>query len=58
MSVNDARFGVFKVMKIQVEFFCVVTPCSVAVGYESFGGTFCFHLQATLRGIETQEIST
>jgi hypothetical protein len=32
-------------VKIQVEFFCVVTLCSVAVGYQRFGGPCCFHFQ-------------
>jgi hypothetical protein len=30
-KVSDARFEVFTVVKIQVEVFCVVTLCSVAV---------------------------
>jgi hypothetical protein len=30
---------------IQVEFFRVVTPCSVVVGYQYFGTPFCLHLQ-------------
>jgi len=29
---------VFTVVKSKVEFFCVVTPCSVAVGYLCFRG--------------------
>jgi hypothetical protein len=32
--------------KLKVEVFWVVIQCSVAVGYQSFGGPFCFHLQA------------
>jgi hypothetical protein len=31
--------------KIQVEEFWVVTPCSVAIGYQRFGGLCCLHLQ-------------
>jgi len=30
------RFEVFTVLKIQFELFWVVTPCSVAVGYQLF----------------------
>jgi hypothetical protein len=29
----------------QVEFFCVVTPYSVLVGYQRFRGPYCLHLQ-------------
>jgi len=32
-------------MKIQVQVFWIVTPRSVAVGYQRFGGTCCLHLQ-------------
>jgi hypothetical protein len=32
------RFEVFTVVKIQVEVFWVVIPCSVAVRYQCFGG--------------------
>jgi hypothetical protein len=31
-------------MMIQVEVFWVVMPCSIVVGYRSFGGPYCFHL--------------
>jgi len=31
---------------IQIEFFCVVTPCSVVVRYQHFGGLCCFHPRA------------
>jgi hypothetical protein len=31
---------------VQVEVFWVVTPCSVAVGYQHFRGPCCLHLQA------------
>jgi hypothetical protein len=33
-------------VKVQVEVFCVVTLCSVVVGYKSFGGPCCLHLQS------------
>jgi len=33
MLLFEARFEVFKVMKIQVAIFWVVTPCSDVVGY-------------------------
>jgi hypothetical protein len=29
----------------QVEFFWILTPCSVVVGYQRFGGPCCLHLQ-------------
>jgi hypothetical protein len=32
-------------MKIKVEVFWAVTPCSVVVGYQRFGGLYCSHLQ-------------
>jgi hypothetical protein len=30
---------------VQMEFFLVVTPCSVVVGYQRFRGPCCLHLQ-------------
>jgi len=38
----DARFEVLTAMKILVE---VVTPRSVAVRFQCFGGPWCLHLQ-------------
>jgi hypothetical protein len=38
-------FEVFTVVRIQVDVFWVVTPCSVAVGYQRFRGPSCLHLQ-------------
>jgi len=38
------RFEVFTVVKIQVEVFWVVMPCSVVAGHQQFGGTCCLHL--------------
>jgi len=29
--------------KIQIEVFCVVTPCIVMVGYQQFGAPCCIH---------------
>jgi hypothetical protein len=34
-------------VKIQVEVFWVVMPCSVVAGYQRFGGPCCLHLQGT-----------
>jgi len=31
-------------VSVQVEV-CVMTPCSVVVGYQRFRGPYCFHLQ-------------
>jgi hypothetical protein len=33
----------------QVEVFCVVTPCSVVVGYQHFRGLCCLHLQGEVK---------
>jgi hypothetical protein len=41
----DARFEAFMAVKIRVEFFCIVTLCSVVVGYQRFRGPGCLHLQ-------------
>jgi len=46
-ETNPARFEGFKEMKIQVGVFWVVALCSVAVGYQHFGGPYCLHLTAT-----------
>jgi hypothetical protein len=35
---NNARFEVFMTVKIQVEVFWAVTPCSVTVRYQCFRG--------------------
>jgi hypothetical protein len=32
-----------------VEVFWVVTPFNVTVGYQTFGGQFCFHLQGDVK---------
>jgi hypothetical protein len=37
-------------VKIQVDIFWVVTPCSVVVGYQPFGEPCCFHLQGEVNG--------
>jgi len=29
----------------EIEFFCVVMPCSVVVGYKRFGAPCCLHFQ-------------
>jgi len=38
-------FEIFTAVKIQVEFFWVIMPCSVVVGYQCFRGPCCCHLQ-------------
>jgi len=40
-----ARSEVFTAVKIRVEFFWIVTSCSVVVGNQRFGGPYCLHLQ-------------
>jgi hypothetical protein len=37
-------------MKFQAEVFWVVTPKSVVVGYQHFGGPCCLHLQCEVNG--------
>jgi len=37
--------SVFIAVKIRVEIFWVVAPCSVVVGYQRFGHPCCLHLQ-------------
>jgi hypothetical protein len=36
---------VYTAVKVQVEVFWVVIPCSTAVGYQRFGRPCCLHLQ-------------
>jgi hypothetical protein len=38
-------FEAFTALIFQVEVFCVVTRCSVVVGYQRFRGPCCLHLQ-------------
>jgi hypothetical protein len=40
----DATFGVFTAVKIQVDVFWVLTPCSVVVGYQRFRDPRYLHL--------------
>jgi hypothetical protein len=37
-------------VKIKVEVLLVVMPCSVAIGYQCFGGPCCLHLQGEVNG--------
>jgi hypothetical protein len=41
--MSDTIFEVFRAVKIHVNAFWVVTLCSVAVGYQYFGGPCCLH---------------
>jgi hypothetical protein len=43
-------------VKLQVEVFRVVTPRSVVVGYQCFGGPFCLHLQVITRRHNPEEL--
>jgi hypothetical protein len=54
-SESFARFWVFTVVKIQVEVFWDVMPCSVVVGYQHFGGPYCLHLQGGDGGSKVQQ---
>jgi hypothetical protein len=49
-------FEVFMMVKIQVEVFWVVTPCNVAVGYQCFGGSCCFHLEGEVEAVGSPEM--
>jgi hypothetical protein len=52
----DARFEVFTAVKIQVQVYWVLTPCSVVVGYRRFGGYWCVPA-TTLRVVTTVKTS-
>jgi hypothetical protein len=43
------KFEVFTAEKVLIEVFWFVTPCNVAVGYQSSGGQRCLRLHFTLR---------
>jgi hypothetical protein len=42
--MSDVRFEVFMAVKMQVEVFWVVMPCSYAAGYQCFRKPCCLHL--------------
>jgi hypothetical protein len=42
-------YGIQRFITVQVEVFWFVTPCSVAIGYQCFGGPCCLHLHFTLK---------
>jgi hypothetical protein len=42
----------------QVEVFCVVTSCSVVVGYRRFVSQCCLHLQGEVTGVSHSHIIT
>jgi len=44
-TFRTQSFEVRTAMKIQVEVFCAVTPRSVVIRYQLFGGSCCLHLQ-------------
>jgi hypothetical protein len=46
----NARCEVLVVVRIQVEFFCIVKPCSVMVGYQHFRGPCCLYVQVEVTG--------
>jgi len=58
MYVEYARFEVFTAVKIQVQVFWVVMPCSVAVRYRCFGGPCCFHLGGEVKMSEARSRET
>jgi hypothetical protein len=60
-ELTSLRFEVFTAVKIQAEVFWVVTPCSVAVGYQRFGGIVVLRNvdpTAALQSVTTQKTST
>jgi len=44
IKINFASSEAFTAVTFQVELFWVVTPCSVAEGYQRFGGPCCLQL--------------
>jgi hypothetical protein len=44
LETFGTRFEVSAAVRIQVEVFWVVTPYSIVVGYQRFGGPCCFPL--------------
>jgi hypothetical protein len=54
---TDGRFEAFTAVMFLVEVFWVVTPCSVVVGYQRFGGPSCLHLQGNDRTPTTVQFS-
>jgi hypothetical protein len=56
--ISDASFQAFKAVMFQVEVSWVITPCSVVVGYQDFGGPCCFHLQGEVAGVGENGIDT
>jgi hypothetical protein len=55
ISGSDARSEVFTAVKIQVEVFWFVMPCSDMVGYHRFGGQRCLHLHCIRTQNSTSE---
>jgi hypothetical protein len=43
-SVGPVHFRVFLAVTVQTVVMLVVTPCSLAGGYNRFKGTYCLHL--------------
>jgi hypothetical protein len=43
------RLEVFRAVKIQVEVFWVVTPCSAIIGYQHFGEPFSYHFRVKMK---------
>jgi hypothetical protein len=48
-QLGNTRFEVLVAMKIQVEFFWVLMPSSVAVGYQHFMGPCYLHQQGKVK---------
>jgi hypothetical protein len=48
ITVHNARFEVFKTVKIYVEVYWILTLCGVAEGYQHFGGPCCILLQGEI----------
>jgi len=54
-NFSDMKFEVVTAVKIQVKVLRVVTPCSVDVGYQRFGGPCCFHFQGEVEAAWSSE---
>jgi len=48
-TVVSRSFEAFTALIFQVEVFCVVTPCSIVVGYQRYKGPCCLYLQGEVK---------
>lgn len=55
LGLLKLRFGILTEVKIRVEVFWVMTPCSVVSGYQIFGETYRLHLQKIVTRRDNRE---